>query len=204
MSSERRSRLPPARQAVEPGARSVEATQTIHRALPALDGDGTVIARRPWGDDMTSDADAAFRLLVVGADGSHGSRRALTWAARLARATGAHVLAVHVLTYNQELLRDVTPDTMRTWRRELEDDLRTRWVEPLIAAGVEQRSLVVEGESPAAGLLATADQEHADVLIVGAKGHGGLADRLLGGVSYRITHRARQPVVVVPPDWSAP
>ena len=41
-----------------------------------------------------------------------------------------------------------------------------------------------------------------DLLIVGAKGHGGLADRVLGGVSYRVAHRARQPVVVVPPDWS--
>lgn len=144
-----------------------------------------------------------FRILVVGADGSDGSRAALGWAAKLAMATGADVLAVHVLTYNRELVRDITLDTMRTWRRELKDDLRTRWVEPLIAAGVEHRCLVVEGESPATGLLETADRERADVVIVGAKGRGGLVDRVLGGVSYRVTHRARQPVVVVPLDWSA-
>jgi nucleotide-binding universal stress UspA family protein len=112
------------------------------------------------------------------------------------------VLAVHVLTYNRELLRDITPDTMRTWRRELEDDLRTRWVEPLTDLGVEHHCVVVEADSPAAGLLNTADREGADLLIVGAKGHGGLAGRVLGGVSYRVAHRARMPVVVVPPDWS--
>jgi nucleotide-binding universal stress UspA family protein len=148
--------------------------------------------------------DSPFRLLMVGVDGSDGSRRALEWAAGMSQATGAHVLAVHVLTYSREFIHDVMPETMRTWRRELEDDLRTRWVKPLLAAGVDHRAVVVEGESPAAALLDLADRERADVLIVGAKGHGGFADRVLGGVSYRITHRARQPVVVVPPDWSAP
>ena len=151
-----------------------------------------------------SGPDGPFRLLMVGVDGSDGSRRALEWAAGLAKATAAEVLAVHVLTYSREFIHDVMPETMRTWRRELEDDLRTRWVEPLIAGGVEHRAVVVEGDSPAAALLDLADGEHADVLIVGAKGHGGFADRVLGGVSYRVTHRAHQPVVVVPPDWSAP
>ena len=149
-------------------------------------------------------AEGMFELLVVGVDGSDGSRRALMWAAHLAAATGARVLAVHVLTYSRELLRDVTPDTMRTWRLELEDDLRTRWVQPLIAADVEHATLLIEDDSPAAGLLGAADRARADVVIVGAKGRGGFADRMLGGVSYRVTHRAHRPVVVVPPDWSAP
>jgi nucleotide-binding universal stress UspA family protein len=150
-----------------------------------------------------SEAAPSFGLLVVGVDGSDGARRALAWSAQLATATGAVVLAVHVLTYDRELLRDFTPDTMHTWRRELAEDLRTEWVRPLSAAGVEHRCLLVEGDSPAAGLLEVADREGADLLVVGSKGHGGLADRVLGGVSYRVTHRARQPVVVVPPDWSS-
>jgi nucleotide-binding universal stress UspA family protein len=61
-----------------------------------------------------------------------------------------------------------------------------------------------EGESAAEGLLEMADRERADLVIVGAKGHGGFADRVLGGVSYRVTHRSRHPVVVVPPNWSGP
>jgi nucleotide-binding universal stress UspA family protein len=151
-----------------------------------------------------SAVEEAFQTLVVGVDDSDGSRGALAWAARLAMATGAQVIAVHVLTYNHEFLRDVTLDTMRTWRHELRVDLRTKWVAPLISAGVEHRCLVVEAESPATGLLETADRERADVVIVGATGHGGgLADRVLGGVSYRVTHRARQPVVVVPLGSSA-
>lgn len=149
-----------------------------------------------------NDGDSALlRVLLVGVDGSHGSQRALEWAAQLAVATSALVVAVHVLTYNHEFVRDITPDTMRTWRRELQHDLETEWVEPLAARGVEHRCLLVEGESPAAGLLEAVDREDADVLIVGVNGHGNLADRVLGGVSYRVTHRSRQPVIVVPTDW---
>jgi nucleotide-binding universal stress UspA family protein len=151
-----------------------------------------------------SDPDGGFlRLLVVGADGSDGSRRAVEWSARLAGATGAAVLAVHVLTYGNELIRDLTPDTMRTWRLELQQELRTTWVEPLAAGGVDYRTRMVEHESAAAGLLACVDEQEADLLVVGARGHGAFADRVLGGVSYRVTHRSRRPVVVVPVERRA-
>jgi nucleotide-binding universal stress UspA family protein len=139
--------------------------------------------------------------LVVGTDGSDGSLRAVDWAAQLARRTGSCVLAVHVLTYDRELVRDLSLDTMRTWRHELQEDLAKRWVAALTAAGIRHRCLVVEAESAAAGLLETAERERAALVVVGAKGHGNLADRVLGSVSYRVTHRAKQPVVVVPRDW---
>jgi nucleotide-binding universal stress UspA family protein len=140
--------------------------------------------------------------LVVGADGSTGSQRAIEWSARLASAVDAEVLAVHVLTYSRELLRDVTLDTMRTWRRELQDELEHRWAEPLAERAVRLRCLVVEDQSASAGLLAVAARERADGVVVGAQGHGGLGDRVLGGVSHRVTHRSRCPVIVVPRDWT--
>lgn len=151
---------------------------------------------------MSDDGPALLRVLLVGVDGSDGSRRALEWAAQLAVAVGAHVVAVHVLTYNHEFVRDLTPDTMHTWRSELQHDLETGWVGALVARGVEHRCLLVEGDSPAAGLLEAVEREDADVLIVGANGHGNLAERVLGGVSYRVTHRSPRPVIVVPADWS--
>jgi nucleotide-binding universal stress UspA family protein len=147
---------------------------------------------------MSGQDECFLRLIVVGVDGSNGSRRAVEWAAGLASATGAAVLAVHVLTYGTEMIRDVMPETMRAWRLELREELRTTWVEPLASRGIEHRTEMVEHDSPAAGLLAITDEQNADVLVVGARSHGGLTDRLLGGVSYRVTHRSRIPVVVVP------
>lgn len=149
----------------------------------------------------TGDADL-LRVILVGVDGSDGSRRALEWAAQLAAAVSAEVVAVHVLTYNHEFVRDISLDTMGTWRRELQHDLETKWVRSLVERGVEHRCVLVEGESPAAGLVEAVEREGADVLIVGVQGHGNLAERVLGGVSYRVTHRSPRPVIVVPADWS--
>jgi nucleotide-binding universal stress UspA family protein len=149
-----------------------------------------------------ADEQGLLRRLLVGVDGSEGSRRAVEWAAQMARATGASVLAVHVLTYDGELLRDLTLDTMRTWRREIEHNLNTCWVMPLRHAGIDHRCVVVEAYSPSTGLLDVAQREDVDLVVVGAQGHGNLAERVLGGVTYRLAHRAIHPVVVVPPDWS--
>ncbi len=145
-----------------------------------------------------------LQVIVVGTDGSDGGRRALDWAGRLARASNARVHAVHVLTFNQELLRDITPDTMTTWRRRLRHDLETSWVAPLIEHDVAFRCALVEDESPAIGLMHAADREQGDVIVVGAAGHRSLAGRILGSTSYTLTHQARRPVIVVPPTWRHP
>jgi nucleotide-binding universal stress UspA family protein len=67
---------------------------------------------RPAAAGMSTIERPAFRLVLVGVDGSDGAHRALRWTARLAQATAATVLAVHVLTYNREFARDLTLDTM--------------------------------------------------------------------------------------------
>jgi nucleotide-binding universal stress UspA family protein len=145
-----------------------------------------------------------IRLVLVGVDGSEGAHHAVEWAARLATVTGAEVLALHVLTYNRELVRDISVDTMRTWRRDLERDLRTKWIAPLVARGVVHRYEIVEHDSPAGGLIEVGERDGADLVVVGAKGRANLAGRLLGSVSYRVTHGAHRPVVVVPTPPTSP
>lgn len=129
-------------------------------------------------------ADASFlQTMIVGVDGSDGSGRALELAARLAQVSNARVLAVHVLTYNRELFPDLTLDTMRSWRLDLERDLRTDWIAPLASAGVDHDCELLEADSPAEGLLDVAERETADVLVVGSRGRGGLVGRALGSTS---------------------
>jgi len=138
---------------------------------------------------MGEDA-SPFTRLVVGANGTPGSNRAIEWVSALAEAVGSEVVVVHVLTYDHELLRDLTLDTMRTWRRELAQALRTEWAAPLVAAGVPHRCSVVEGETVSEVLSRTAINEGADVIVVGASDHGREISRL--------AHRAKLPVVLVP------
>lgn len=143
-----------------------------------------------------------FRLVAVGVDGSDSARRALVWAAVLASATGAEVLAVHVLTYSREFTRDLSLDTMRTWRHELTSELNGTWVEPLRAAGVHFRTTLIEADSPSIGIVAVARHERANIIVLGSEGHGGTASRVLGVIRHRGSHDETQlAVVVVPASW---
>jgi nucleotide-binding universal stress UspA family protein len=142
-----------------------------------------------------------MRTIVAGVDGSPGGKRALRWAASRGAEVDGHVVAVHVLTFNREFLRDLSLDTITTWRRTLADQLAGPWSAPARALGAEVRTTLVEDETVAAGLLKVAGDAHADVIVLGAHGRGGLVDRLLGATTYTVAHRAHTPVVIIPTDW---
>lgn len=145
--------------------------------------------------------EAPLRSIIVGVDGSPAANRALGWAVARAKEMGARVLVAHVLTYSTELRRDVSVDTVTTWRRDLRRRLEEEWATPALAAGIDARCELVEDESAAAGLLALAKATSADLIVLGAHGRGSFADRLLGATTYRVSHAAPAPVVIVPPDW---
>jgi nucleotide-binding universal stress UspA family protein len=146
-------------------------------------------------------APSSLRSILVGLDGSSGGARAFEWAVARAVESGACIVAVHVLTYSAEFRRDLFLETMTTWRLGLEAQLRGEWTQPARDLGVTVRADVLEDESVAAGLLHAAKRANADLVVLGAKGHGGFADRLLGATTYKVSHAARMPVVIVPNDW---
>jgi nucleotide-binding universal stress UspA family protein len=139
--------------------------------------------------------------MLVGVDGSDGARRAIEWAIRYAQLMGAEVVAAHVITYSKELVRDLPPTGLTNWRRDLAAVMRDEWSKPLRTAGVAHRVVLKEHDSVEAGLLELADTEDVEIVVLGARGHGDLANRILGAVTYRVSHAARRPVVIVPVDW---
>ncbi len=62
---------------------------------------------------------------------------------------------------------------------------------------VHQRVVEQRGEGRGARLCALAEDEDADVLVVGSHGHGVLADALLGSISNYAVHHSTRPVLVV-------
>src|SRR4051812_40773289 len=106
---------------------------------------------------MSSSA-TPLRTILVGVDGSPGAARALGWATARAAEASASILAVHVLTYSTEFRRDLFIETVTTWRRDLNAELRGEWTAPARAAGVTVRTELVEEDTPAAGLLKAADR----------------------------------------------
>ncbi len=134
-----------------------------------------------------------FDRMVVGVDGSSGSDRALRWAAKMAQITGAEVLAVHGFEYvpmRGAETNEVLLDQART-------DLDGRWTAVLRDDGIGYRTFI-EVEDSRELLDAVALEEKADVIVVGSRGHGEVADLLLGSVAAFLAHHATVPVVIIP------
>ena len=141
--------------------------------------------------------------IVAGVDASEESRAALAWAVGEGRLRHATVLAVHAW----ELPVIATPTGLVPPDAELVADLlevqeaAEELVRGLVeevagdAADVEVRPLAVEGK-PATVLIDTAEREHAQLLVVGSRGHGGILGMLLGSVTDQAVRHAPCPVVV--------
>ena len=119
--------------------------------------------------------------VVVASDRSETASYAVSWAAELAQRFGA------ALTVVQVFVPGPPPAGAET-------DLAV-YAEQV--AGHGTRARVAAGEDPAALIVAAAEAEKADVLVVGNIGMSGRREFLLGNVPNRVSHSARCTVVIV-------
>jgi nucleotide-binding universal stress UspA family protein len=141
---------------------------------------------------MSTETDPQPRV-VVGVDGSDGSKQALRWAARIAATENARIDAVSAWDFPTvgwgALPSDYSPQSD---------------IERLLAETVDE---VFGVNRPADMRLATFEGNPAYTLVnvskgalmvvVGSRGHGGFAGVLLGSVSARVAELASCPVLVV-------
>jgi len=147
-----------------------------------------------------------IRRIVVGVDGSEGATRAARWAARLARVTGAEVVAANAMgtpvfaaslsLVGGAVVNDDWQTAWKEWVEFVERTLDEGWSRPLAEAGVAFRTEAVEGGPEA--LIELAEKIEADMIVVGRRGRGGFAELMLGSFSHHLVHHSRIPVVVVP------
>jgi nucleotide-binding universal stress UspA family protein len=134
--------------------------------------------------------------IIVGVDGSAGSRLALDWAVGEARMRHGRVRAVTAwdyppVTVGMEGLR-WDPDIFEQVARTTQADALKR----VDAEGVSLTGEVTQG--PAAAVLLKASKD-ADLVVVGSRGLGGFTGLLLGSVSTQTLNHAGCPVLVVRP-----
>ena len=154
--------------------------------------------------------------IVIGVDGSESSHRALRWALNEARLRDDVVLVTHA--YEVPRVRNryataypyVPADTFRVaadYERRMQEEQDTHARQQ--AEGIIQQALDEagwSGDGPVVKRLTVARDpartlvemsEHADLLVVGSRGHGGFTGLLLGSVSQHCAHHAHCPVVVI-------
>jgi nucleotide-binding universal stress UspA family protein len=132
--------------------------------------------------------------IVVGVDGFESSRAALRWAIRQARLTGAVVEAVtawHIPAGTGWVPTADMPDYQEDAFTVLSEAIAEMCT---VDPEVQVCPRVVEGQ---AGHVLVAAAEGADLLVVGSRGHGGLAEALLGSVGQYCVHHAPCPVVIM-------
>jgi nucleotide-binding universal stress UspA family protein len=141
-------------------------------------------------------------VVLVGVDGSSGSRAALRWAIGEARLRGVRVTAicVHERPWSAGAAGPYGGMVVADMRATLAEQAQALLRDEVCAAlasedGVPVTQVVAEG--PAAKALLNAAQD-ADLLVVGSRGRGGFAGLLLGSVGQQCAHHARCPVVIVP------
>ncbi|WP_028927709.1 universal stress protein [Pseudonocardia acaciae] len=136
--------------------------------------------------------------VVVGVDGTERSEAALAFAFEAASARAVPLVAVH--TWGQERIDPIFGalldwDAIEDWQRQVLAERLAGWAEKYPDVTVRR---VVSRDAPAHRLLAEA--EHAQLVVVGSHGRGGLAGLVLGSVSHSLLHHAPCPVAVVRPD----
>jgi nucleotide-binding universal stress UspA family protein len=146
--------------------------------------------------------------IVCGVDGSADSQAALDVAARLAerlevRLVLAHVAEVELAPYaavGRVGVTGIAPRPMTLATRGEQEVAGARLLEQLAAerglGDAEQRVAV---GVPAERLADLADDEDAELIVVGSRGRGRFKAALLGSVSNSLVGVARCPVLIVPP-----
>jgi nucleotide-binding universal stress UspA family protein len=151
--------------------------------------------------NMSEEISDNARRIVVGVDGSSGSKTALRWAMTQARLTDATVEAI--TTWQEQVLNGFAygyapvafdEEDLATAMRKILDATIAE-----VSAGLDRPvtvlTRVTEGH-PAQVLLDAA--AGAQLLVLGSRGHGTFAGILLGSVSQHCVQHAPCPVVVVP------
>jgi nucleotide-binding universal stress UspA family protein len=143
-----------------------------------------------------------FRSIVVGTDGSETAKEAVRQATELGKSLGARLNVVSAYEPVPEgrlrLERQDAPPDLEWSINPREDVEATLGVaaEGIREAGVEVETFAREGD-PADAILDVAEEQNADLIVVGNKGMTGAKRFLLGSVPNKVSHHAPCSVLII-------
>jgi nucleotide-binding universal stress UspA family protein len=145
---------------------------------------------------------ATEQRIIVGIDGSNGSKSALRWAMTQAGLTGASIEAIAtwrdptLMGYPYGYVPTPIPEDRYAALTKKVLDATIAEVSAQFDQPVEVHARVLHGPAALMLLEAAADTQ---MLVVGSRGHGAFAGMLLGSVSQYCVQHLTCPVVVIPP-----
>jgi nucleotide-binding universal stress UspA family protein len=141
-----------------------------------------------------------MRRALVGYDDSPAARSALTWGLGHVQREHGDLVVAYVSSSALEWELAAVQVNADPLVHEFERRLREEWTAPLREAGVTYETRVLHGR-PADALLRCAQQEDAELIVVGMTGRGTVNELLMGSTTHQLLHHAARPIVAVPAGW---
>jgi nucleotide-binding universal stress UspA family protein len=140
-----------------------------------------------------------IRTILVPIDFSTHAEAVIEWAAHLAEEHGSKLVMLHAyhlpVDFQQLEGAYLPPDFWTQVKADAAENLE-RAAAPLRARGLTVETVVREGY-PATAIEEEARDRHADLIVIGTRGHSGLKHLLLGSVAERVVQKAPCPVLAV-------
>ena len=152
-----------------------------------------------------NEKEGPYQRILVPADGSEESLKAVRYAVEFAKADGASVTVFHVANMRDLIAEETALDQKKRGLEDLTDRLRQSAdrVFALCKAAVADHKggvdihFVANIGRPGPTILKKAEKDGSDLLIMGSRGRSGLTSILLGSVSRYITTHSGLPVMIV-------
>jgi nucleotide-binding universal stress UspA family protein len=142
-----------------------------------------------------------FQRILVPLDGSERAERVIPFAVNIARATGGSVVLLRVTprSYDLYLLSvEASQDTQDVLEERRNQDKRylAQLVSSEALAGVGVVTEVVDG-APAEAILAVADAQKVDLILMCSHGYTGFKHWVLGSIAQKVAWHSTTPVLIL-------
>ncbi|VVE35809.1 Putative universal stress protein [Pandoraea eparura] len=144
-----------------------------------------------------------FKRILVAIDGSPTADKAFDYALTIAKARNAHVHVLYVVDIPVAYVADADPfpfiEAMRLQGKAIRESATQRLKGAGVDGDVEIRELLPLGGDVAHQINVSADEDQADVIVIGTHGRRGFRRMALGSVAENCARQAQRPVILIPP-----
>jgi nucleotide-binding universal stress UspA family protein len=138
-----------------------------------------------------------YKQILIAADCSKGTEKAVDFGIEIAKLNGAKVYAVHVIDpiFN-DLMEEAWAEEAYKQFKKIGREAVSYVEEKAKDAGVKVESAVLEG-NPAEKIVDFAEEQKVDMIVVGSLGKSGYEQFAIGSVSAKVLRNAKVPVLIV-------
>ena len=140
---------------------------------------------------------ASQKTYLVPVDFSKTSGRALNYAIKLARETGAKLLLVHVITDSPAYIPINLRDRIYSGLEDRAERKLAKLMRDKKAEDLNQRTVIVQDGNPARFVSDQARKSRVSMIVMGSHGRTGVERFILGSVAEKTVRYAQCPVLIV-------